>query len=422
MASKQELALFGGTPAVREKLPVIEDRSGRDIGQEEMKLVTEVIESGSLNYLFGGTKVERFESEYATYYSVVCAVASSSGTAAIHVALNSFQINPGDEVIVPPITDGGTVIPILYQNAIPVFADIDPGTYSIDPAAIKKALTQKTKAIIVVHLLGHSCNMDPIMEIARQNDLWVVEDCSQAFLTEYKGRRAGTIGDVGCFSFQQSKHMTTGDGGMTITNRKELCERIRMCADKGWPRGDPFRDYLFLAPNYHMTEMQAAVGIAQLAKLASMIERRRDMASLLTSQISGVEGIAVPPIASWSNHTYWKYPLEIDCDALQVNVEEFGEALSAEGVPSWAGYIKKPLYLFEFLREKRTYGSTHCPFSCPLYGNDREYRKGLCPEAEALLHRLVVLHWSEKYTERHIAGIAEAIKKVARFYSAKNRA
>jgi len=412
----EKLAIHGGRPIITKSLPVIENSSGRDIGKEELQLVTEVIKSGSLNYLFGGTKVDQFEKDFAKKYGLKNAVASSSGTAAIHVALNTIEINPGDEVIVPPITDGGTIIPILYQNAIPVFADIEAKTYNIDYKSIEERITEKTKAIIVVHLLGQACDMDPILQIAKEKNIWIIEDCAQAFLTKYKGKLVGTLGDFGCFSFQQSKHITTGDGGMTITKHDDLAKRMRMCSDKGWPRGEIFRDYLFLAPNYHMTELQGAVGIAQLRKLDRIINNRIESAKILTDLLKGNEYISVPYIDNYSNHTYWKYPIEINPDLLKVSVEEFGQALSAEGVPSWAGYIKKPLYLFDFLYNKKTYGNTKCPFTCPLYGKNIEYKKGLCPTAEDVLKRLIVLHWSEKYTQKNVYDIKNAIQKVVNYY------
>jgi perosamine synthetase len=224
---------------------------------EELKLVHQALLSQNLCCV-GGKMVPDLEREFASAYEVPYAVASTSGTAAIHVALGALDLNPGDEVITAPITDLGTVIPILCQNAIPVFADVDH-TYNMDPADVERKITPETRAIIVVHLFGNPCDMDSMRDIAQRHHLPLIEDCSQTHRTKYRGRYVGTLGDIGCFSFQQSKHMTTGDGGMTITSNKEYWERMKLFADKGYARkGWGRRAYLFHAPNYRMTELVAA--------------------------------------------------------------------------------------------------------------------------------------------------------------------
>jgi len=203
-------------------------------GPEEFKLLREALLSQNLCCI-DGTMVSGFEKEFATAYDSPYAVASTSGTAAIHVALGALDLNPCDEVITAPITDLGTVIPILSQNAIPVFADIDD-SYNMDPADVERKITPRTRAIVVVHLFGNPCDMDAMVDIAKRHKIPLIEDCSQAHMAEYKGRYAGTLGDIGCFSFQQSKHMTTGDGGMTITGNKAYYERMKLFADKGYAR------------------------------------------------------------------------------------------------------------------------------------------------------------------------------------------
>lgn len=230
-----KLAILGGEPVRKKPLPSVSNSSGRDLGDEELRLLEEVIRSGRL-FRFAGTKVKRFEEEFANYFGVKHAIASTSGTSAIHVALGAINLGPGDEVITAPISDIGTVIPILAQNAIPVFADVDPETYNIDPSDVKRKMTEATKAIIPIHLFGQPCDMDPIMEIAEKHDLYVAEDCAQAYLAEHKGRMVGTIGHLGCFSLQQSKHMTAGDGGITVTDDDQLAHRAELFADKGWDR------------------------------------------------------------------------------------------------------------------------------------------------------------------------------------------
>src|SRR3989338_5747677 len=230
-------------------------KSGRVLfNSEELKLVHEALLSQNL-FCIGGTMVPRLEQEFAQAYGVPYAVASTSGTAAIHTALGALDLEPGDEVITAPVTDMGTVIPILYQQAIPVFADVD-ASCNMDPADVERKITPRTKAILVVRLFGNPCDMDAIVRIAKAHGIPLIEDCAQAHVTEYRGRYVGTIGDIGCFSFQQAKHMTTGDGGMTITSDKAYYERMKFFVDKGYAR-KPWgsRVYLFHAPNYRMNEL-----------------------------------------------------------------------------------------------------------------------------------------------------------------------
>lgn len=407
----EKLALLGGEPTIKEKLPNIEDVSGRFIGEEELELVTEVIKSGHLNYI-NGPKIAQFEKEYAQRYNVKYAVTCSSGTAALHGAVLALDLNPGDEVIVAPITDMGTIIAILMQNLIPVFADVDVDTHNIDPLKVGEKITTKTRAIIVVHMFGHSVDMDPIMKIALKYNLYVIEDCCQAFLTTYKGELCGTVGDIGCFSFQQSKHMTTGDGGMIITNNDNLGRRARLCVDKGWPRGGEFRDHLFLAPAYHMTELQAAVGIAQLRKLDMIIECRKLMGKKLTELLCNFDGLIPPVIKDYSNHTYWKYPIKLDLSKFNADLNTIADALSAEGLPSWAGYTKVPLYMYNVFTIPYTYGRS----GYPIENSGRKYEEGLCPNAEQDLKEMIVVPINEKYTEEHVILTAKALKKVLTHY------
>jgi len=413
MSTQRELAINGGKQAVKGKLPSIRDKSGREIGDEELRLVTEVVKSGTLSFLYG-EKVKKFEADFASLYGVNSAIAVSSGTAALHAAVNFVNINPGDEIITSAITDMGTVIAILYQNTIPIFADIDLDTRTIDPEDIKRKITNRTKAIIVVHLYGHPCDMDPIMQIAKEKGVTVIEDCAQALLTEYKEKKVGTIGNAGCFSFQQSKHITTGDGGMVITNNDEAFgKKLKLCADKGWPRHF-WRDHLFLAPNYHMTELQAAVGIAQLKKLKRVVNNRRKNAALLASLIKDVKDIIPPVEKSWAFHTYCYYCMRVNISEFEATTSDLAKALDAEGIEAHPGYLPSPIYRYELLQ--KTYGTSECPYSCSKYGKRLEYSEGLCPNAERICKESLYLPWNEKYTEDNIQDIATGIRKVAEYY------
>ncbi len=406
-----KLAIHGGPRAVPYELPAVENSSGRFFGVEELALVTEVMKSGRLNYLAGGGKVGQFEQDFGKVFGTKYAVATSCGTSAIHAAVIALDLDPGSEVIVAPITDMGTIIPILMQQLVPVFADVDPTTCNVTPASIAAKITDRTKAIIVVHMFGHPCEMGPIVELVRKHKLFLIEDCCQAFLTRYDGKICGTFGDLGCFSFQQSKHMTTGDGGMVISSHDTLGKRMRLAMDKGWPREGQFRDHLFLAPAYHMTELQAAVGIAQLKKLHAIVDARRENARKTLPLVRDIQGVTPPTEHPWATHTYWKYPIQVDLSAFSVDMQTIADALKAEGIQSWAGYTKVPIYQYDVLTVPRTFGRSGWPIS-GVTGTKYTYGPGLCPKAEKVLTEMIVLPWSEKYTEMHARDLAAGLAKV----------
>jgi dTDP-4-amino-4,6-dideoxygalactose transaminase/predicted dehydrogenase len=382
------------------------DTSGgrRPFDFEELKLLRAALISQNLCCI-DGHMVAEFERKFAFAYGVPYAVASTSGTAAIHVALGALDLNPGDEVITAPITDMGTIIPILSQGAIPVFADVD-STLNMDPAAIEQAITSRTKAIIVVHLFGNPCDMDAISQIAKRHRLPLIEDCSQAHWTEYKGKLVGTIGDIGCFSFQQSKHMTTGDGGMTITSNPSYHERMKLFADKGYARkGWGARAYLFHAPNYRMTELVGAVGLAQLGKVKRVVEKRRELGEHLTELLSRIEGVEPAPVTPGAKHSYWLYPMRVT----GVSAEAFAREMIRQKVWVSAGYTGKPIYLCsESLTAKKTYGTSEWPFHCNP-GTSYEYQEGLCPRAEEGLQQVVCIPLDESRTREHVERIAAVV-------------
>ena len=398
------LAIDGGPKVRTEPFP-----RRTPFGQEEIDLVTDAIRSQNL-FWWSGHYVEDFRREFAALYGVKHAVASTSGTAAIHVAVGAVAPNPGDEIITAPITDLGTVVPILMQNAIPIFADIDH-TYNMDPADVERRITDRTRAIIAVHLFGTACNMEALVSVARRHELILIEDASQAHVTRYRDRYLGTIGDIGCFSFQQSKHMTTGDGGMTITDSDEMYERMRFFVDKGYRRsGYGPRAYGGLAPCYRMNEQTAAVGLPQLKRVRGRVERRMQLGNLLTELLDGVDGIRPAPITEGSEHSYWLYPLRVET----WEAGEFAAALSAEGVGAGAGYIGRPIYACAgCCASKETYGDSHFPFDSPYTDRRIEYDESLCPETERALAHMVTIGLNENYSEEDIGDVAAAVRKVA---------
>jgi dTDP-4-amino-4,6-dideoxygalactose transaminase len=413
--STEKLAAEGGTPVRTGPLPTVGNKSGRDFGKEELANLTEVINSGTL-FRYGGKFVDQFEREFADMLGVKHAIASTSGTSALHIATAAVNPNPGDEIITAPITDMGTLIGILFQNAIPVFADLDLRTYTMLPESIEERITSKTKAIIPVHLFGQACDMDPILEIARKHGLAVIEDCAQAYFAEYKGRVVGTIGDLGCFSLQQSKHMSTGDGGITVTNDDDLGRRAKLFMDKGWPREPGARDYMFLGMNYRMNELTGAVASAQIKKVKGIVDRRRKVADTITKRISRSPGINPPFVREGCKHSWWLYPISIDQSVLNATPAEFAKALGAEGVGAGVGYIGKPIYMSPVFQDTMTYGDSGCPFKCE-FANPREYKMSDCPNTVKILENIITIPVNEFFTEKDTDDVAAAIDKVARHFA-----
>jgi perosamine synthetase len=412
-----ELAINGGMPVIAESYPTIRNASGRTIGPEEIRAVTEVLETGCLAYIYG-EKVRQFEEEFAALIGTKLAVATSSGTAALHAAVLYLNPEPGDEIIVSPLTDMGSIIPVLSQLAIPVFVDVDPFDQNMDPVKVEAAISPRTRAIIVTHLFGAPAEMDAIMDIARRHKLFVVEDCAQAHLARYKGRITGTIGDMACYSFQQSKHITTGDGGIVVTNEDNRFGRsLRLCTDKGWPRDRPGRDHLFLAPNYHMTELQAAVGLAQLKRLAGVVSARQRNAEVLDIEVNQLEAVRVLGIRPGCEGVRWAYAFEIALSKLSVDGIAVVDALKAEGVDCFLGYPgKMPLYRYPVISEALTFGKSGLPFTLPGVRR-QDFSVELCPTAERCCLETVVLWWNEMISQDVARQIGAAVRKVVNYYN-----
>ncbi len=310
---------------------------------------------------YGGIHVDAYEKEFAEYFGTSSATAVSSGTAAVHSALAALQLEPGSEVITTPITDPGTVAPILSQNLIPVFADVDYQTLNITAQDIKERITDKTRVIIVVHLTGQPCDMDPILKLARENNLIVIEDCAQAHGSKYKGRYVGTIGDIGVFSMMSSKHMTSGgQGGMVITNNEEIYWNAKRFADRGKPFSSDEDTNLFMGINYRMTELEACVGRIQFKKLDRIIEKRQRIVDKLREGISKLESIRLWRVIEGAQPNYWFCFLHYDKEKTGVDKKTFAEAVQAEGIPVGAHYVKV-MYDGVWIRDRRTYGSSACP-------------------------------------------------------------
>lgn len=393
--------------------------------EEEKRAVLDVLDSGKVNY-WTGPKGRQFQRDFADYVGVKHAIALSNGTAALHVALAAAEIGPGDEVIVPPYTFIASATAVLQQNAVPVFADVERDTLAISPQSMEERVTERTRAVIVVHLHGHPARMDEIMEVAARHNLIVIEDAAQAQGGEYKGRKIGSLGHLAAFSFCQEKIFTTGgEGGMVTTNDDRLAAIGRSFKDHGFDederwqmkkRGDLNLYFHYrLGFNYRMTEMQSAMGIEQLKRLDWNIERRRENAHYLTERIRFLEGIEPAYEAPWAKHAFYQYGVTLDLNRFQVDRDQFLRALQAEGIPAGLGNTPEN-YLEEVFQKQVGYGKTNCPFACPWYKGKLDYRAHLCPVAEDLGERMFRLKVHPTATLDDMKDTADALEKVAKAY------
>ena len=407
----EQLALYGG-----EKVKTTPYGTGKRFGDEELALLKEALDLNTLFY-WAGKMTKRFCSKFADLYGSKHCAACSSGTAAIHVALGAVGVGPGDEVITSPITDMGSVIGILFQNAVPVFADLDPHTYNMTPEAIEAKITDKTKAIVVVHLAGNAAEIDKIVEIAHKRNIYVIEDCAQSYCCTYKGKYVGTYGDIGCFSLNDFKHISAGDGGMVITDNDQLYYNAVMFADKNYNRfGESIvKNTPTLAPNYRMNELTAAVGIAQLDKVQDICAKRNAFGDALVKGISGIPGLYPHKVLADCESSYWFFMLRVNEEELGVSRKEFVEALNAEGINIGAGYIPSCVYQYDMFKNRTAYpGGSHYPF-----GEEYHYCDGDCPVAEEILATCCVIPVKEYYTQQDLNDVITAVRKVCAYYAAK---
>lgn len=389
-------------------LPSDQDASGRTLGQEEIESVAKAILSGTLTST-KGEFTKQFEIEFAKVCEVAHAHACSSGSAALHTAVAAINPEPGEEIITTAITDMGAISAILYQGAVPRFADVDSRTYNVTAETIAACLSPRTRAIMVTHLFGNPCDMGPIKELSRKHGIPIIEDCAQSFMAEYKGQPVGSIGDMGCFSLQQGKHITTGEGGVVVSNDDDLARRCFLFINKGWGYGDAKPDHYFLAPNYRMNELAGAVALAQLEKLDFSVRSRVRRADELSEMLTDVPGIYVPRALPGCKHTYWKYALDVDPNIIPGGTVALGQKLKEGGVFCAPRYIQKPAFQCEVIRDQRTFGNSRFPFNLAAE-EALDYSPERFPGTFQALARVLVLPWSENYQSRHVQYIAQTIR------------
>lgn len=298
------------------------------IGQREFNNVRDCLATNWISSR--GKYIPIFEKRFAEFCSARYAVSTTSGTAALHLALLSLGISRGDEVITPTFTMAATVFAVLYSGAKPVLVDSQPDTFNIDPVMVEEKITKKTKAILIVHLYGHPCEMDAVLNIARKHKLFLIEDAAEAHGAEYKGRKVGSFGDVSAFSFYANKIVTTGEGGMLVTNNKRLARRAAILKDMAF---DPKKRFLHLdiGFNYRMTNIQAAIGLAQMGKINNFIERRRRNAMHYNRFLKDIPGITLPVEKTYAKSVYWMYGILVN-RKFGIRKNRFRELLSSRGI------------------------------------------------------------------------------------------
>lgn len=378
-------------------------------GDEERRNLSDVLESGDWWF---GERIREFEEKYAAFQKAKYGVTASSGTTALETALLALGVGAGHEVIVPPYTFMATASAVLKVNAIPVFADIEPDTFCLDPDDVERKVTEKTKAIMPVHFGGFIADMDRLWEIARKHDLYIIEDACHAWGSEWNGKGAGALGHCGVFSFQQSKNITSAEGGIILTDDEDLADRCRSYTHCGRGKGKPWYQHFVMGSNLRMTEFQAAILLAQLTRLDAQTNRREETAAILNDMLRDLPGIAITKSDPRINRRSWHiYSIRVDSSVLGISRERFMEACQAEGAPICAGY-PTPLYknpLFEMTGD----GPDRCPVSCPFYGKKVDYSTVSCPVCEQVcLDTCWIVQQVLLAEDDAIRAIGTAIRKV----------
>ncbi|RYX85745.1 DegT/DnrJ/EryC1/StrS family aminotransferase [bacterium] len=394
-------------------LPSDADASGRRFGDEELANLRAVLDSGTLNCT-RGTFVTRLENDFAARYAgdgFFC-TAVTSGTAAIHCAIAALDLEIGDEVVTTSVTDMGAITPILFQGAVPVFADIGAKTFNVSAQSIEAVLTSRTKAVVATHLFGVPCDIDAISDLCQKRGLYLIEDAAQAPYATFDGRRMGTFGDIGCFSLQQGKHFSCGEGGLTLTKNPDFARRMRLFHDKAWGYGDAKPDHYFAAPNYRMTELAGAVALAQLDRVEGVVRDRQNSANAFLDKIADFPGVYSQLVPEKATSVFWKVTLRIEPAEAGADVAQIGARLKEQyGIACAPRYVQKPAFECEVLRDKRTLGSSGWPIRDAVWPT----RETLPGTYDALAHMLV-LPWNENYTREHVDYISTSLRSTLDFF------
>ncbi len=415
----ERLAVHGGTPVRTEPL-LPGYPGGLLIGQEEKAAVMEVLESQSLFRHYGPRplhKVTQFERAFAEAMGARHAVAVTSGTAALMTALAALGVGPGDEVIVPTYTWVATINAIVAMGAVPVFVDIDE-TLTMDPTKIDAAVTPRTKALLPVHMRGCGGDMAPLLDAAARHRLRVIEDTAQAVGGRYRGRRLGTLGDIGAYSLQYHKVITTGEGGMVVTNDAALWERAVRYHDQGSMRMEeldetiPAGNPLMIGVNFRMNEITGAIGLVQLDRMDWIIGRMRAHKAAIIDGLTGIRGLTLRRIPDPEGDTGGTVMFFVPSSD---GSKQFSTALAAEGVRNEVAWEsgQHVYYHFDQIIERRMFAERHCSWECPYYTGHARLEKGMFPQTDELLRRTIHIELHPLFTERDESDIVRATRKVA---------
>lgn len=385
----QTLALLGGTPAVQTQF-----KPFNTIGEEELAAATAVIRSGVLSaYIgapgaafMGGPRVRAFEDAAAKHFGVKHAIAVNSWTSGLIAAVGAIGLEPGDEVITSPWTMVATATAVLQWNGIPVFADIDPQTFNINPAEVEKLITPRTRAIMAVDIFGQSCDIRALREIATRHNLKLLCDTAQSPGATYYGQVTGTLADIGGFSLNYHKHIHCGEGGILVTEDDRYAERLRLIrnhAEAVIDSNDPHELSNMLGYNFRLGEIEAAIATEQLRKLGPNIEGRQHVAAQLNAGLASLPGLTTPKVSDGCTHVYYVYGMTLDTAVLDVPREKIVAALRAEGLPGiMNGY--QNVHLYPLFQNRIAYGSKGFPWNSPYCEREVNYARGICPVAEKL--------------------------------------
>lgn len=357
------------------------------ITKKEEQYVLEVLRSGVLSI---GPKVEEFEKKFAKFVGVKYACAVSSGTAGLHLALIAAGIGEGDEVITTPFSFVASANAALYVGAKPVFADIDPKTYNIDPQKIEEKITKRTKAILVVHIFGQSADMSPILKIAKKHNLKIIEDACESLGAIYRGRKVGTFGESAVFAFYPNKQMTTGEGGMIVTNNKKHYKLFCSLRNQGRSEDIRWLDHVRLGYNYRMDEMSAAVGLAQLKKINFLIKERQRVAGLYNKFFASDAPVQLPRVAAGNNHTYFVYVVLLNVK--KIKRDKVIKLLEKEGISAKPYFPSIPRFSF--------------------YRKQFGYKKGDFPVSEGVSNKALALPFYVGLKEQDVRHIGAVLRKI----------
>ena len=417
--STPTLALLGGKPAIE-----VTFKAFNTIGDEEVAAVTEVLRSGLLSgYIgargeafMGGPRVRAFEAAAAQYFGVKHAIAVNSWTSGLTASVGAIGLEPGDEVITTPWTMVATATAILQWNGIPVFADIDPVSFNLDPASVEKCISSRTKAIMAVDIFGQSSDMRALRDIANRHNLKLLGDTAQSPGAQYYGKSTGTLTDIGGFSLNYHKHIHCGEGGILVTDSDDYAARMQMIrnhAEAVVESSDPQVLCNMLGSNFRMGEIEAAIATEQLKKLVPNIQSRQRVAAEFNAGLGALSGLTTPKVSDGCTHVYYIYGITLDTAALGVSREKIVAALRAEGVPGvGSGY--QNVHLYPLFQQRIAYGTKGFPWTSPYCDRDVTYEQGICPIAEKL-HAETFMSLNiclNDYSNEDVALVVNAFAKV----------